>query len=218
MDAGTVRQVAISLIPILIAVTFHEAAHGFAAYRLGDKTAYMVGRMTLNPLKHIDPVGTILLPIALLVLSHGQFTFGYAKPVPINPRNFRNPKRDMAISAAAGPGINLALAIICILLIRLILFPLAQIVPAITDTILRPLYMILSAGVMWNLFLGLFNMIPIPPLDGGRVAVGLLPGRQAYALSRLEPYGIIIVLVLFYFFNIAYIFWPIIDFFMSFIT
>jgi Zn-dependent protease len=217
MDAGIVRQVAISLIPILIAVTFHEAAHGFAAYRLGDRTAFMVGRMTLNPIKHIDPVGTVLLPIGLLILSHGQFTFGYAKPVPINPRNFGNPKRDMALSAAAGPAINLALAIICILLVRLVVFPLADIVPAIKETVLRPLYMILSAGVMWNLFLGLFNMIPVPPLDGGRVAVGLLPGRQALALSRLEPYGIMIVLVLVFFFKVHYIFFPIIEFFMSFI-
>jgi Zn-dependent protease len=215
---GIVRQIAISAVPLLIAITFHEVAHGLVAYRLGDKTAWALGRLSLNPLKHIDPVGTVLMPILLLILTHGRFTFGYAKPVPISPINFRNPKRDMALSAAAGPVMNLALTILCILLVRLVVFPLSELLPGLNRTVFVPLYLMLQAGVAWNVLLGLFNMLPVPPLDGGRVAVGLLPGRQSIALSRLEPYGMIIVLVLVFFFKVHLIFWPIINFFMSFVT
>lgn len=218
MDAVTIlRQVAISAVPILIAITFHEAAHGYAAYRMGDATAKASGRLTLNPLAHIDPIGTVLIPVMLLVLTKGQFVFGYAKPVPINPYNFRNPRRDMALSAAAGPGTNFTLAVLCILLIRLVVAPLSEFVPAIRDTVLAPLYLMLSSGVVINVILGLFNLIPVPPLDGGRVAVGFLPLKQAEALHRLEPYGIMIVLVLIYFFNIGVIFRPVVRFFLSFI-
>jgi len=196
----------------LVAITFHEASHGFIANRLGDPTAKFVGRLTLNPIKHIDPVGTIILPIFLYIFS--GFIIGWAKPVPINPNNFRNPKRDMAISAAAGPLINIILALLSILIIWLIIFPLSRVLPDLmTKTVLVPLHQMLRVSAVINVVLAIFNMIPIPPLDGGRVAVGILPHEQAMALSKLEPYGFFIVIFLFFFLKIgSFIFGPVINF------
>ena len=188
-----IRQLVISAIPILIAITFHEAAHGFVANRLGDPTAKMLGRLTLNPIAHIDPVGTIIMPIMMIVLSGGQFVFGYAKPVPINPHNFNNPKRDMAISAAAGPLSNIALAIISMLILKLFVLPASGFMGSAIST---PLSLMLMQSIKWNIVLAVFNMIPVPPLDGGRVLVGLLPHKQANTYSKIEPYGMIIVIVL----------------------
>ena len=207
--ASTVRQVIIAVVPILIAITFHEASHGYIANKLGDPTAKVMGRLTLNPLAHIDLFGTIIVPIFLYIFS--GFVIGWAKPVPINPHNFKNPKRDMAISAAGGPAINLILAAISILLIRLVIFPSAEIFPAsFTSTVFRPLYEMLRISAIINVILAIFNMIPIPPFDGGRVAVGLLPYRQAISLSKLEPYGFFIVIILFFVLKIGnYIFSPI---------
>lgn len=209
--ASTVRQVIIAVVPILIAITFHEASHGYIANKLGDPTAKVMGRLTLNPLAHIDLFGTIIVPIFLYVFS--GFVIGWAKPVPINPHNFKNPKRDMAISAAGGPVINLILAAISILLIRLVIFPLAEIFPAsFTSTVFRPLYEMLQISAVINVILAIFNMIPIPPFDGGRVAVGLLPYRQAISLSKLEPYGFFIVIILFFVLKIGnYIFSPVLS-------
>lgn len=187
------RQVAVSAVPILIAITFHEAAHGYAAYRMGDGTAKAMGRLTLNPLAHIDPLGTVIMPVLLLIFTNGQFVFGYAKPVPINPYNFRNPRRDMALSAAAGPGTNLLLAIASVIVMRVFVIPLSGVMP---DFIASPLYLMLQASIIVNVVLAAFNLLPVPPLDGGRILVGFLPWRHADSLNRLEPYGMIIVIIL----------------------
>lgn len=187
------RQFAISAVPILIAITFHEASHGYVANRLGDRTAAAMGRLTLNPLAHIDPVGTVLMPLFLLIFTNGQFVFGYAKPVPINPYNFDDPRKGMAISAAAGPATNIVLAVASVLLIKLVVSPASAFVP---EAVLVPVFLMLRYSILINVVLAVFNLIPVPPLDGGRVAVGLLPRRQAMALSRLEPYGMIIVIAL----------------------
>lgn len=195
--SGILRQLVISAPGILIAITFHELAHGFTAYKLGDGTAKAMGRLTLNPLAHIDLFGTVLMPVLLLIFTNGQFVFGYAKPVPINPYNFKNPRRDMAISAAAGPITNILLALASLIAIKFIVAPLSVLAPeSIGAAVLRPLNMMLISSLLINVVLASFNLIPIPPLDGGRVLVGILPQKQAIALSRIEPFGMIIVIIL----------------------
>lgn len=199
ISANVVQQILIWALPTLIAITFHEVSHGLVANKLGDPTAKMLGRLTLNPIAHVDIFGTILLPLLLLVVTHGKFVFGYAKPVPINPMNFRNPKRDMAISAAAGPVMNFILAFLSFLVLKGLLVPLATVLPAtFVATVLRPVGLILTASIFVNVILAVFNMIPIPPLDGGRVLTGFLPLRQAATFSKIEPYGFVIVLILLY--------------------
>ncbi len=185
-----IQTVLIYALPVLFAITVHEAAHGYAARHFGDNTAYMLGRITLNPLKHIDPIGTVIMPIALWVLSGGTFTFGYAKPVPVNFNQLRNPKRDMVWVAFAGPAVNLIQAFIwgAIALIAS--------GAGLTGSMGQFVYGMCQAGLWINVLLFVFNLLPLPPLDGGRIAVGLLPRQQSNLLARVEPYGFYIVLAL----------------------
>lgn len=199
MDNAMIMKIIVGVVPIVIAITLHEAAHGFAAYRLGDPTAKMLGRMTLNPIKHIDPVGTILMPLVLYTLSGGTFLFGYAKPVPIGVNNFKNPRRDMALTGAAGPAMNFVIALVSALLMYYILDPISGALPrALDDFLLR----MLQASIFINVFLAALNLIPIPPLDGGRVLAGLVPRHIANKLDEVERYGMLIVIILL-FTNIA---------------
>ena len=192
-----IRQIIVSAVPILIAIILHEVSHGFVANKLGDPTAKMMGRLTLNPLAHIDLFGTIIMPLLLLVSTHGQFVFGYAKPVPINPYNFKNPKRDMAISSAAGPLMNLVIALVSVVILKYLVIPLAGgASEEVMVKIIKPMGMMLNVSIQINIVLAAFNLLPIPPLDGGRVLMGFLPDSQANALGKVEPFGMVIVLVL----------------------
>lgn len=198
MDTNTIRHLIISVPALVLAIIIHEVSHGYVANKLGDPTAKLLGRLTLNPLKHIDPVGTIIMPFMLYYLSNGQFVFGYAKPVPINPQNFKDPRKDMAISAAAGPVTNILIAIISQIIFAHLILPASTVMPdSINSTVLNPMAMMFQTSIGINIFLAVINLIPIPPLDGGRVLVGFLPYKQAIAYSRIEPYGFIIVIILF---------------------
>jgi Zn-dependent protease len=186
---SSITTILVMAVPIIIAITFHEAAHGFVAWRLGDDTAYRMGRVTFNPFKHVDAFGTILLP-AILWLAKSPFLFGYAKPVPVDFSRLNRPRRDMVLVAAAGPGVNLALAVISGALLHFV-----ELLSGDINTILS---VALRGSIFINVLLAVFNMLPIPPLDGGRVAVGLLPEGPARLLARLEPLGIpILIVVLF---------------------
>jgi len=205
LDLSLVQKISIWVVPVLLAITVHEVAHGWVARKLGDNTAFMLGRLTLNPLKHIDPVGTLLIPGILLLLP-GGFIFGYAKPVPINWKNLRNPKRDMAIVAAAGPVANLLMAFVWALLLRLGVL--------LGGSGVALVYMGV-AGISINAILMVLNLLPLPPLDGGRVMTGLLPGPLAYKFSRIEPYGFFILIGLLVTGVLGYILWPLISIFIS---
>jgi Zn-dependent protease len=185
--AQIIQSIAIYALPVLFAITVHEAAHGYAARHFGDDTAWKLGRITLNPIKHIDPVGTIVMPLVLYFATSGAFLFGYAKPVPVQFGRLKNPKRDMVWVALAGPGANLIQAIAWNLMLYALAFS------GIDE---RFFVEMARAGVLVNLVMFAFNLFPLPPLDGGRILVGLLPWKQAMMVSRIEPWGFFIVMAL----------------------
>lgn len=182
-----IQTILIYALPVLFAITVHEAAHGYVARYYGDHTADRLGRITLNPLKHIDPVGTIVMPLVLYIATSGAFLFGYAKPVPVNFGNLRNPKRDMVWVALAGPASNFFQAVFWKLLLIVL----------VVSGVQEPFFVEMAqGGILVNLVMWAFNLFPLPPLDGGRILVGLLPYKQAHQVSRLEPYGFFIVMAL----------------------
>lgn len=187
MDSSIIQTLAVYALPVLFAITLHEAAHGYVARHFGDSTAYMLGRVSLNPLRHIDPIGTIAMPLLLYFATAGAFVFGYAKPVPVAFGNLRNPRWHSLWVALAGPGSNFVMAV------GWALMSIGLAVMAIDEPFLVKMA---QAGVLVNLVMAAFNLFPVPPLDGGRVLMALLPARPAIMLSRLEPYGFFIVLAL----------------------
>jgi Zn-dependent protease len=188
---GLIQTITVYAIPVLFAITLHEAAHGYVARLFGDNTAYVAGRITLNPLKHIDLVGTIVVPIAILLIAKlaggAGFLFGWAKPVPVSFGQLRRPKQDMVWVAGAGPGANLLMAVLWAILLKL------QIALGLNEAFFVEMA---KAGIFVNIGLMALNLLPVPPLDGGRIAVGLLPSRLAYQFARIEPYGMFIVIFL----------------------
>ena len=182
-----IQTISIYALPVLFAITLHEAAHGYAARHFGDNTAYMLGRITLNPLKHVDPMGTILMPLLLYFATSGAFLFGYAKPVPVRFGNLRNPKRDMIWVALAGPAANL---------VQALLWGILSVLLQGADVQEIFFLQMCKGGILVNVVMFAFNLFPLPPLDGGRILVGLLPYRQAELVSRIEPWGFFIVMAL----------------------
>ena len=193
MNSGLIQEIALLIVPVIVAITFHEAAHGFVALACGDRTAQLQGRVTLNPLRHIDPFGTVILPL-LLILTAG-FMFGYAKPVPVNFSALRNPRRDMMLVAAAGPGMNLLLAVISALLLRTYIAAAPEPQEFLANLFIRSMQL--------NVMLAIFNLLPLPPLDGSKVVAPLLPWRLARPYLELERYGMLILVVLLIFVPMA---------------
>ena len=208
LQVSTVQQISAWVMPVLLAITVHETAHGWVARRFGDKTAEMLGRLTLNPIKHIDPVGTILVPAVMLLLP-GGFVFGWAKPVPVDWRNFKHPKQDMAWVAVAGPASNLLMALAWALAARVALGLSAD------NWIALPLLFMGVAGIFINTILMVLNLLPLPPLDGGRVVTGLLPGPYAYKFARIEPYGFFILVALLVTGVLSIVMWPVVKLFLQ---
>jgi len=207
-EFSLIQKIAVWALPVLFAITVHEVAHGWVARYLGDPTAMMLGRLTLNPIKHVDPVGTIAVPLVMLLLT--PFVFGWARPVPVTWENLRHPKRDMALVAAAGPAANLLMASIWALVLKLGIFLAADLGSAAMFLIGAGV-----AGIFINAVLMILNLLPLPPLDGGRVLTGLLPGRAAWQLGRLEPYGLLILVALLATGVLGAVLWPPIEFLLS---
>jgi Zn-dependent protease len=208
LDVSLVQAISAWLMPVLLAVTVHETAHGWVARYFGDRTAELQGRLTLNPFRHIDPVGTILVP-GLLLLLPGGFVFGWAKPVPVDWRNLANPKRDMALVAVAGPAVNLLMGLAWALLVRVALGLPADV------AIKAPLLFMGVAGMYINTILMVLNLLPLPPLDGGRVLTGLLPAPYAWRFARIEPYGFMILMALMVTGVLGVVMWPLVSIFME---
>jgi len=210
-ELNTIQKIAVMALPLMFAIILHEVAHGWVANKLGDRTARDMGRLTLNPLPHIDIVGTIIMPLLCILFLKG-IIFGYAKPVPINPYNFQNPKRGMALSSLAGPGINMAMALLFAFILRIAIPPIKDMVPNHTwEWVVVPIALMLGYGVLINVVLAILNMIPIPPLDGSRLLYWILPNKIAAIYYRLEPFGMIILLALMIFGVLGDIIMPIIE-------
>jgi Zn-dependent protease len=215
-ELNIIQKIAVMALPLIFAIVLHEVAHGWVANKLGDHTARDMGRLTLNPIPHIDLFGTIIMPLLLFVITSGRFVFGSAKPVPINPYNFKNPKKDMAISSLAGPAANLVMALVFTFLLRIVIAALEGKVPEVYwKWLIIPLSYMLVYGIIINVVLAVLNLIPIPPLDGSRVVYWLLPDKQATSYYRLEPYGMFIILALFAFGFLGRIMTPIVSFLLT---
>jgi len=196
-ELNIIQKIVVMAPPLVLAIVLHEVAHGWVANKLGDHTARDMGRLTLNPISHIDLFGTIIMPLLLFFITNGRMVFGYAKPVPINPYNFKDPKKGMAISSLAGPGVNMIMAVMFSIVLRLIMPAFERSLPkASWEWFAVPLTLMLGYGVVINVVLMVLNMIPIPPLDGSRVAYWLLPDKYAATYYRLEPYGTMILMLL----------------------
>ena len=212
MELTLIQKIAVFALPVIFAITLHEAAHGYVARYFGDMTAASQGRITANPIKHVDLVGTILVPLGILIMSKlfgaGAILFGWAKPVPVNFANLRRPKQDMLWVAAAGPGVNLVMAVFWALVI--------QAGHALGSSFATaPMMLMGAAGVFINVILMALNLLPLPPLDGGRIAVSLLPMKQAIQFSRIEPYGFFILLGLLFTGVLNIVLWPLINLFIG---
>lgn len=191
LELNTVQQIAVWVIPVVFAITLHEAAHAWVAYRLGDMTAKALGRLSFNPVRHIDPLGSVIIPLIVLVLSNFTFVFGWAKPVPISPSQFKKPRRDIALSTAAGPLSNIIMAFLWTIILKIALL--------VGDhNSMLTLFIVLSAnaGININLLLAFLNLIPIPPLDGSKIVACFLPYQQALHYEKIEPYGFFILIIL----------------------
>ncbi len=204
LDLTMVQKLAILAIPVLLAITLHEVAHGWIAKLRGDSTAWMLGRLSLNPIRHIDPIGTILVPAVTFIL--GGMLFGWAKPVPVNSRNFRQPRSDMALVAVAGPAANLAMALVWALVIRF-----SMMLGDLSSSIVWFILLAGIAGMLINSVLMVLNLLPLPPLDGGRILAGLVPPRWSIMLDRIEPYGIWILVALLFMGGLQTILWHLIN-------